>query len=182
MKYCKKCYEIIDEGEVCTCGSSEINNCSAQSSVKVAEVKGSLRAIVEPALKEKGIPCEFFNPEMDIYTQYNPKVNRETDFSLLVPFEFYSEAFDICVGLGLADPEKKAEIDENSQASGDGKTYDERFEEATGTKRKSFQILWIIIFIVVACLLIWGVDLIAALIKNSMGIPVMTRLVNLLTF
>lgn len=179
MKYCTKCYEMINEADVCSCGGT-LEECKPQSSVKVAEVKGSLRAIVEPALKEKGIPCEFFNPEMDIYTQYNPKVNAETEFSVLVPFEFYSEAFEICVGLGIADPDKKLEVDESTQTDAEGKTYDERFEEATGAKRKAFQILWIVLFIVVACLLIWGVDLIAALVKNSMGIPIMTRLINLL--
>ncbi len=179
MKYCEKCYELINEGKECSCGGNA-KECKPQSSVKVIEVKGSLRAIVEPALKEKGIPCEFFNPKKDIYTQYNAKVSAETGFSLLVPFEFYSEAFDICVGLGLADPDKKLQVVESSQSATDGKTYDERLEETTGTKRKSFQILWIILFIVVACLLIWGVDLIAALIKNSMGIPVMTRLISFL--
>ena len=180
MKYCEKCYELINEGEGCSACGSEAKECKAQSSVKIAEVKGSIRAIVEPALKEKGIPCEFFNPEMDIYTQYNPKVNAETDFALLVPFEFYNEAYEICIGLGVADPDKKLEVDEATQILDDNKTYDQRFEEATGTKRKAFQVLWIVLFIVVACLLIWGVDLIAALIKNSMGIPVMAKLINLL--
>lgn len=178
MKYCTKCYKLTDEGEACPCGGAT-EPCNSQSSVKVADVKGSLRAIVEPALKEAGIPCEFFNPEQDVYNQYNAKVSAETDFALLVPFEFYSAAFEVCVGLGVADPDEKVEVEESTQAEADGKTYDERFEETTGTKRKSFQILWIILFIVVACLLIWGVDLIAALIKNSMGIPVMTRLINL---
>ncbi|MBQ7385894.1 MAG: hypothetical protein IJW04_05225 [Ruminococcus sp.] len=167
MKYCEKCYRIVTDNETCTCGSNKLSDLKPQSSVRVVEVKGSLRAIAEPALKEKGIPFEFFNPEMDIYTQYNPKVNRETDFSLLVPFEFYNEAFEVCVGLGLADPEEKTDVDENTQISTNGQTYEQRFEEATGTKRKSFQILWIILFIVVACLIIWGVDLIAALLKGN---------------
>ena len=167
MKYCEKCLSISASDDVCTCGNDKLKDLEKTSGVKVAIVKGSLRAIVEPQLKDKGIPCEFFNPEMDVYNQYNPKVNAETEFSLLVPFEFYSEAFDVCVGLGLADPEDKIQVDESTQLSGEDKTYDERFEEATGTKRKSFTILWIILFIVVACLVIWGIDLIAALIKGG---------------
>ena len=95
MKYCEKCHTIITEGETCTCGSNKLSELKAQSGVKVADVKGSLRSIAEPALKEKGIPCEFFNPEKDIYTQYNPKVNRETNYSLIVPFELYNEAFEV---------------------------------------------------------------------------------------
>lgn len=178
MKYCKKCFAMCESGNSCGFCGGEVEECVSRSSVKVTSVKGSLRAIVEPALKEKGIPCEFFNPEMDIYTQYNPKVNAETEFSLLVPFEFYSEAFDVCVSLGLAEPEKKAEVDLSTQAS-DGKSYEQRFEEATGAKPKFFKVLWIVIFIAAACLLIWGIDFIAALVKGSMGIPVMFKLFNL---
>lgn len=166
MKYCEKCHRILKDSEVCTCGNDKPGDLKPHSSVRVTSVKGSLRAIVEPALKDKGIPCEFFNPEMDVYTQYNPKINAETEYSLLVPFEFYSEAFEVCVGLGLAEPEDKAEVEESTQISSDDKTYDQRFEEASGVKRKSFQILWIILIIVAACLVIWGVDLVAALVKS----------------
>lgn len=167
MKYCEKCFEIINEGETCSKCGSALGECKAQSKVKVAKVKGNIRALVEPALMEKGVPFQLYNTEQDVYNQYNPKINAETEYTLLVPFEFYNEAFDICVGLGLADVEEKIEIDESTQAEVEDKTYDQRFEEATGTKRKTFQILWIVLFIVVACLLIWGIDLIAALIKGN---------------
>ena len=180
MKYCTKCYKLISEGETCSVCGGELQTCEAQSSVKVAEVKGSLRAIVEPSLKDKGIPCEFYNPEKDIYTQYNAKVSSETNFTLLVPFEFYNESFEICVGLGVASPEEKIQVSEDTQADSEGKTYDQRFEEATGTNRKSFTIVWIILFIVVACLLIWGVEFLAMLIKGSMGIPVTAKLLSFL--
>lgn len=180
MKYCENCRQLLNENEACTCGCDKQKDVTSQSGVKIANVKGHLRAIVEPALKDKGIPCEFFNGEMDIYNQYNPKVNAETEYSLLVPFEFYNEAFDICVGLGVADPEAKLEVEESTQATEDNKTYDERFEEATGTKRNKFQFIWIILFIIVACLLIWGIDFVAAFIKNSMGIPTVSKLFYLL--
>ncbi len=179
MKYCENCRKLLNDNEACTCTGAKLKDVTPQSGIKIANVKGNLRTIVEPALKDKGIPCEFFNGEMDIYNQYNPKVSAETEYSLLVPFEFYSEAFDICVGLGVADPEKKLEVDKGTQASADNKTYEERFEEATGGKRSSFRFLWIVLFIIVACLLIWGIDLIAALIKESMGIPVISKLINL---
>lgn len=180
MKYCTKCYKLSEEGDACSSCRGVLQSCEAQSSVRVAEVKGSLRAIVEPSLKDKGIPCEFYNPEKDIFTQYNAKVNSETNFTLLVPFEFYNEAFEICVGLGVVSPEEKIQVSEDTQADSDGKTYDQRFEEATGTKRKSFTIIWIILFIVVACLLIWGVEFLAMLIKGSMGIPVTAKLLSFL--
>lgn len=167
MKYCENCHRIITNGENCTCGNGKLSELEPQSGVKVADVKGSLRAIVEPAMMEKGIPFQFFNPEKDIYTQYNAKVNSETNFSLLVPFEFYNEAFEVCVGLGLAVPEDRIAVDESTQSNPADKTYEERFEKATGTKRKTFQIIMIVLFIVVACLLIWGIDLIAALIKGN---------------
>lgn len=172
MKYCEKCYSLVTEGEVCSCGSKSLKDLKPQSSVKVAVVKGSLRALAEPALKEKGIPCEFFNPEMDIYTQYNPKVNSETDYSLLVPFEFYNMAFEVCVGLGLANPEDKIEVDAITQSEPDGKSYEQAIEEANSKKPKILKILGIILFIVLVCLAIWGVDIIAALVKYFNGLPI----------
>lgn len=167
MKYCEKCFEIINEGEACSCGKEPASQCSAQSKVKVAKVKGNIRALVEPVFMEKGIPFQLYNTEQDVYNQYNPKINAETEYTLLVPFEFYDEAFDICVGLGLVNEEDKVQVEKATQAGAEEKTYDQRFEEATGTKRKTFQIIWIIVFIVVACLLIWGIDLIAAVIKGN---------------
>ncbi len=178
MKYCTHCYTLTNEGDTCACGG-KAEECKAQTGVKIASVKGSLKPIVEPALKDKGIPCEFYNPEKDVYTQLNAKISSETEFFLLVPFEFYSEAFDICVGLGIVEPDEKIEVEESTQTT-DDKDYDQRFEEATGTKRKSFTVLWIILFIVVGCLVIWGIDLIAALIKTSMGVPVISKFINFL--
>ena len=179
MKYCTKCFEIVNDTKACSCGADSLKDCTKDTSVKVTNVKGSLRAIAEPAFKEKGIPFQFYNPEKDIYTQYNAKVNAETDFSLLVPFEFYDEAFELCVTLGLAEPENKVQVDASTQSKSEN-SYDQRFEEATGAKHKFFRILWIVIFIVVACLLIWGIDFIAALVKNSMGIPVISKLLTFL--
>ncbi len=172
MKYCEECFNIVTGSDECVCGSHKLKELKPQSSVKIANVKGSLRAIAEPALKEKGIPCEFFNPEKDIYTQYNPKVTAETDFSLLVPFEFYNIAFDVCVGLGLSNPEDKIEVDEATQTEPDGKSYQQYLEEANAKKPKILGILGIILFIVLACLAIWGVDIVAALIKYFNDLPI----------
>lgn len=180
MKYCENCRQLLNDNEACVCGCTKQKDVTPQSGVKISTVKGHLRAIVEPALMDKGIPFEFFNGEMDIYNQYNPKVNAETEYSLLVPFEFYNEAYDVCAGLGIADPDKKRKVDEATQLSEDNKTYEQRFEEATGTKRNKFQFIWIILFIIVACLLIWGIDFLAALIKSSMGIPTVAKLFYLL--
>ena len=180
MKYCTKCFEIIKDGEACPECSGSLLDLKPQTSVKVCTVKGSLKPMIEPALKEKGIPCDFFNPEMDIYNQLNPKVAAETDFSLRVPFEFYSEAFDTCAEFGFVDADDKIDVSSDTQTASDRKNYDQKFEDVTGTKRKVFSIIWIILFIVVACLLIWGIDYIAALIKGSMGIPTRTGFINLL--
>lgn len=182
MKYCSKCYEMINEGDTCPVCGRKVKACEPQSSVKVTKVKGSLKSMLEPALIEKGIPFQYFNPEMDIYTQFNTKVKAETEYVLLVPFEFYSEAFDVCVGLGLADSDDKIILDESTQLKADGKNYDQRFEESTGTKRKVVQIIWIVIFIVAACLIIWGVEFAAEYFKGSMINSSMIKFLNLLNF
>lgn len=180
MKYCKKCYSLVKDGDICSACGGECQLCTKDSSVAVAKVKGGIRSLVEPAFKEKGIPCEFFNPEKDIYTQLNAKVGAETEYNLLVPFEFYDEAFEVCVGLGVVNPDDKIEIDAELQSKLDGKTYDEKFTEATGTTPKVFKIIWIILFIVVACLLIFGVDIIANFVRELLGMPRMSNITNIL--
>ena len=59
MKYCEECRQLLNDNDACTCGSANLKDVNPQSGVKVANVKGGIRAIVEPAFKEKGIPYGF---------------------------------------------------------------------------------------------------------------------------
>lgn len=166
MKYCSSCKSIItedtDKCPVCHKASEDISETSA---VTVTTVKGNVISVLEPALKDAGIPCRFEKKDGSIYNEYNIKISAESDFRVLVPFEMYNKAFDVCEGFGFVKSEDRL-IPDDENAGSDNRSYNEKFESATGVKHRTWQMLSIVAFIVLACLLIWGVDFIAEWIKG----------------
>lgn len=164
MKYCPDCKKIIPDGDVCdSCGAASVS-VAPESEVTVATVKGSAVAILETALKEAGIPCCFIPAENNVYNAYNAKVSAESNNRVTVPYEMYNRAFDVCLGFGFVEESDRL-IPATEEDTVPQKTYDERFEESNGMKRRTWQTVWMVIFIVAACLLIWGIDWIAEFIK-----------------
>ncbi|MGN0453465.1 MAG: hypothetical protein ACI4GZ_06690 [Ruminococcus sp.] len=168
MKYCCKCKALVsDETDSCSFCGEGVCELNGSDAVVIATVKGRAVALVESALNEQGIPCSFENTDGSIYNTYNQKVNAESDFKLLVPFDFYSRAFNQCLTMGLVEESGRL-VPDNGDEAQDSKSYNEKFEENTGVKHRTWQLVWVIIFIVVACLLIWGIDFIAEYIKGRL--------------
>ena len=166
MKYCPSCKCIVnDEAETCTTCSGTLEDICADSTVTVAIIKGSSIAVLEPALKESGIPCCFEKTDGDIYNAYNIKVSASSDYKVLVPFEMYTKAFDTCLGFGFVQEEERL-VSQDAEQNEDTRSYNEKFEEVTGVKHQTWQMLGIVLFIVLACLVIWGVDFLAAFFKG----------------
>ncbi len=162
MKYCPSCKRIIDaDTAVCDLCSCAVTDITPESIVCVATLKGKTVSLLENALKDVGIPCSFARTDGDIYNELNAKVNAESDFNLLVPFEYYQKAFDICVGMGFASPEDRLIPEAEDEEETPAKSYEEKFEEKNGVKHRTWQMIWMLVFIVAACLLIWGIDWIA---------------------
>lgn len=165
MNYCDACKMIVSSEALCPHCQGPIKEITDESPVTVAVIKGRRVSDVEVFLKEAGIPCSFENTQGDIYNAFNAKVNAESDFRVLVPFEFYNKAFDCCVNIGVVSDDERL-IPDDREEEDTNKTYDERFEEANGMKHRTWQMIWTALFIIVACLLIWGVDFIAEYIKS----------------
>ena len=166
MKYCSSCKSIIiDDAEKCGVCHRNTENIAPDSTVTVAIVKGVAVSVLEPALKDAGVPCCFEKKDGSIYNAYNIKVSAESDFRVLVPFEMYNTAFDVCKGFGFVKDEDRL-IPEDESAEVDTRSYNEKFEAATGVKHRSWQMAGIIAFVVLACLVIWGVDFLAQWVKG----------------
>ena len=166
MKYCPSCKSIItDDADVCKACKGKAEDIAPTSAVTVTLVKGSAISVLEPALKDVGIPCRFEKKDGSIYNEYNIKVSAESDFRVLVPFEFYNKAFDVCLGFGFTELEQRL-IPESDKDDEDNRSYNEKFEQATGVKHRTWQMLGIVAFVVLACLVIWGVDFLAQWIKG----------------
>ncbi|MBQ4104816.1 MAG: hypothetical protein IJC86_00305 [Clostridia bacterium] len=168
MKYCSSCKRLIsDDADVCQECNANTVDVDGTSAVTVAVVKAQGVSVLEPALKDMGIPCSFEKTDGDVYNEFNAKINADSDYRVLVPFDFYGKAFDICAGIGVVNPEDRLVQDEDTDDSDiPQKSYNEKFEEANGVKHRTFQMIWATIFIIAACLLIWGIDWIAEFIKT----------------
>ncbi len=167
MKYCCACKKIIkEETDKCSVCSGAVEEVTPNAIVTVAVVKGTSVKILESALKDAGVPCAFEKTDGNVYNEYNIKVSAESDNKVLVPFEMYNKAFDICEGFGFVSPEDRL-IDEDSQdVNEDNRSYNEKFEAKTGMKHQTWQMLSIVLFVIVACLVIWGIDFAAEFIKS----------------
>ena len=166
MKYCSSCKCVInDEAQTCNQCGSTVSGIAPESIVSVATVKGTAVNVLEPALKAEGIPCSFEKTDSDIYNAFNIKVSADSDYKVLVPFEMYNKAFDVCVGFGFADEENRLIPDEETENT-DTRSYEEKFEAGTGMKHRTWSMIGIILFVVLACVVIWGVDFAAEFIKK----------------
>ena len=166
MKYCSSCKCIInDEAEKCSVCNAAVSDIAPDSIVSVAVVKGTSVNILEPALKSEGIPCSFEKTDSDIYNAFNIKVSADSDHKVLVPFEMYNRAFDVCAGFGFVNEEDRLVPDEDEQPA-DNRSYDEKFEAGTGIKHRTWSMIGIILFVILACVVIWGVDFAAEFIKK----------------
>lgn len=167
MKYCSDCKALIDDKETnCPVCSKELTMAEGESIVTVTKVKGRDVSALEPLMKEKGIPCFFRSAEGQVYNSYNFKVAAESDQNVLVPMEYYTRAFDICLSMNYVQEEDRL-FEGGDVEPPEEKSYNEKFEEKTGMKHSTWQFVWIVLFIVVACLVIWGIDFIAELIKEK---------------
>ena len=166
MKYCSSCKSLInEEAEVCSCCGGALSKTLPESVVTVAVVKGTAVSILESALKAEGIPCSFEKTDSDIYNAYNAKVSADSDNKVLVPFEMYHKAFDVCEGFGFVKEEDRL-LPEEEEVDTDNRSYDEKFEAGTGMKHRTWSMLGIIIFVVLACVVVWGVDMVAEFFKK----------------
>ena len=167
MKYCSSCKSIMDnEAQECSLCKGALCELTEEAIVTVALIKGTAVKLLEPALKDAGIPCVFENTDGNVYNEYNFKVSAESDYKLLVPFEMYNKAFNVCEGFGFVNPEDRLIPEDAQSDDGDKRTYNEKFEAKTGVRHQTWQTISIILFIIAACLVIWGIDFVAEYIKG----------------
>lgn len=169
MEYCPSCKAIVTEDkEICSVCGGAAEALYNEATVTVAQVKGVAISVLEPALKDAGIPCRFEKKDGSVYNDYNIKVSAESDFKVLVPFEMYNKAFDVCEGFGfLKEEDRLIAKDENEDT--DTRSYNEKFEAGTGIKHRTWQMAGIVAFVVIACLVIWGADFVAQWVKELLS-------------
>ncbi|MCH5202110.1 MAG: hypothetical protein J1F17_02785 [Oscillospiraceae bacterium] len=171
MLYCPKCKKLYNDGtERCTCKNKKLKPVTHKNTpVTVCEVSGVDRERVRAALEDAAIPSYEIKKKS---ISYEPITGGDiADVYVVVPYQAYEKAYDICVGIGVINPDDNSvETEEvlkdiNSKKSDFDKNADD-FMEMSSSKRTLVRIVSGVLLIAVFCVFIWGVDYLIELIKG----------------
>lgn len=171
MKYCKKCRRIHNDNvQSClNCQKELAEITESNTPVYLLSASGFELERVRTALNDSGIPGD-----VALQKENSTDAGMGCDFSeydLLVPFQAYEKAYDVCVGIGAIKTGNEEVLDEavSTPANSDVKPADEQFEEMSGTKRTAVKIVSAILFIILVAAVIYGTDFITGFIKGLFG-------------
>ena len=173
MKYCKICSRLYpDSVSVCDrCRKSLGKIEDKNTPVFLVSASALETERIRAALSESGIPSDTRSND----TRVKPEImyGSKGQSDILVPVSAYNEAFDICVGIGSAEPGDRVPVEayEASAPAAGGASDESREEEEemSPAKRTTVKILSAILFIIIAALVIFGTDYITGLIKGLFG-------------
>lgn len=169
MKYCKKCRHIHnDEAQTCSCCQKELAEISESNTpVFLLSASGFELERVRTALNDSGIPTD-----VALQKENSTDAGMGCDFSeydLLVPFQAYKKAYDVCVGIGAIKAEGDEVLDSLTLDGNAENPADEQGEEMSPTKRTAVKIVSAILFIILVAAVIYGTDFITGFIKGLFG-------------
>lgn len=164
MKICQKCKKIhSDSQDRCSiCGKNLKTIVDKNTPVGVCEVSGVDRMRVHGALEDAGIPCSEARRKKSVSSEAVTGGDL-SDVVILVPYQAYDKAYDICVGIGVIDEKDVAPLTEEELNDIESKKSvldkdAEDFMEMSQSKRTFVRIVSAILLILVFCGVIWGVD------------------------
>lgn len=172
MLYCPKCRKIYGTGNAvcldCRKNLKEITD--KNTPVAVCHASGVNKDRVRAALEGQGIPTSTVAAPKSFSCEPLTGGDTTTDVIVTVPYQAYTRAYDICVGIGAVDPEDEAdssELAEDIAQKQDRLDRDaEELEEMSPAKRTTVRIVSAILLIVIFAGVIWGTDYITELLKN----------------
>jgi len=171
MKYCKKCKHIHNDGDQhCPdCKVQLVDVSDNNTPVYLLSASGFELERVKSALNDSGIPSVAV-----LKKDSSADAGMGCDFSeydLLVPFQAYEKAYDVCVGIGAIKEENEKILDEDVTVPTNSgvKPADEQFEEMSGAKRTTVKVVSAILFLLLVAAVIYGTDFITGFIKNLFG-------------
>jgi hypothetical protein len=170
MLVCPKCKKMYsDEKEVCSHCKKKLKEIKNKNTpVALCGASGVDRARIKAALDDAGIPSDEV-----IIKSYSVEAitgGDVSDVNIVVPYQAYEKAYDVCVGIGAITPdenEKLENLTEDIEAKKN--TFDkdlEEFEEMSGAKRTTVRIISAILIIIIFCGVIWGFDYLLEIFKN----------------
>lgn len=159
MQYCKKCKHMYEEQTVCPDCKRELSAITDKDTpVFLLSAGGFEYKRVSAALEEADIPATGV-PQKRSFSADAVTGLDTTEYDILVPYDFYEKAYDLCVGIGAIKPE--------------GVTVEETPDEPVSeevpmspAKRTTVKIVSAILLILLFCAVIWGTDALTGLIRG----------------
>ena len=170
--YCSRCHRLYDDLKVCPeCKVELTNGVDGRKPVTITSAYGFEKDRITAALEDSDIPYATRTEKKEKFANVIAGMDN-VSYRIEVPFSYYKRANEILVGINAAEPdeteaETEAEVgDIPPQLEEKLKKDAEEFENMSPTKRTVVRILSIILLIVVAWLVIAGVDFVANAIKG----------------
>ncbi len=166
MKYCECCRKLYnDNDEKCLeCKKTLKTVEDINTPVYLLSAEGFEKDRIITALADNGIPSDTKRIKHD----NSAKAVTGVDVSgvcILVPYQAYEEAYDICIGIGAIKEEDTEILNEVEFEAKDVKNVEEQFSEMTGGGRAG-RIALAVLLLAVFALAVFGTDAIMNFIKN----------------
>lgn len=172
MLYCPKCRKIYKNGNaVCSeCKKNLKEITDKNTPVAVCHASGINKDRIRAALESQGIPTSSVASPKSFSCEPLTGGDTTTDVIVTVPYQAYEKAFDICVGIGAAEPDAEFDGSELSKDITEKKNQLDNdmddFEDMSPAKRTTVRIISAILLIVMFTGIIWGADYLIGIIKN----------------
>lgn len=172
MKYCPSCKKLHNDSVVfCSeCKKKKLKEITDKNTpVRVCKANGVDKERVRAALSDVGIPSDEIRVK-DI-SAHAVTGSDMTEATILVPYQAYDKAYDICVGIGAITPEDAMDLSDelisDIESKKDFVDKDiEEFEDMPAGKRTFVRIVSAILLIIMFCGIIWGADYLLEILKG----------------
>lgn len=166
MKYCESCRKLHnDNEETCTECKKNLQNIEDENTpVFLISAEGFEKERIIAALADEGIPTDTKRMKKDNSAKAVTGVDMG-DLSILVPYQAYEKAYDICVGIGAIKEENEEIIDDGEYKESKAKSLNEQLEDINGGS-KAGRIVLALMFLVLAALAVFGTDAITGFISK----------------
>lgn len=171
MKYCPKCKKLHnDENTMCAdCQKQTVPVENKNTPVFLMSAGGFELQRVCAALEDAGIPCDQKRHKKIPSAQAVTGADYG-DADILVPYQAYEKAYDICIGIGAIQEEGTEILDEQGQALEEkNDSIDEQLEEMSGMKRTTMRVILAVFLLFLITLAVFATDFITGFIKSLFG-------------
>ncbi len=166
MKYCNSCRKLHNDNEE-TCKECKKPLSSIKDNntpVFLISAEGFEKDRIIAALSDAGIPSDIKRQKKNNSANVVTGVDM-SDLNILVPYQAYEKAYDVCVGIGAIKEEGEEILEDGEYEPSKGKSLDEQFEELNGGSKTGRIVLAIMLLILIA-LAVFGTDAITGFIGN----------------